>query len=139
MKGGDSGASVVPGKSSESLLIQLVEGKDEERIMPNKGKRLTPDQIAVLRKWIDDGAEWPANFSFDKTKQAKLASRRPELPPAADGGSQNPIDRLLAPYYAKHSITPAKVVDDRVFARRVYLDVIGLLPSPQELESFVAD
>jgi mono/diheme cytochrome c family protein len=139
MKGGDSGPSVVVGKADESLLIQLVEGKDEDRIMPAKGKRLTPDEIAILRNWVNDGAAWPENFSFDQTKQAKLEPRKVELPPVADGGSDNPIDRLLAPYFAKHSIEPAPVVDDRVFARRVYLDVIGLLPTPQELQSFLAD
>ena len=59
--------------------------------------------------------------------------------PTVKRGLENPIDRLLAPYFAQHQIKPGKPVDDRAFARRVYLDVVGLLPSPQEIEQFLSD
>lgn len=77
--------------------------------------------------------------------ESSIAPRRPELPaaPTADADSSkaisNPIDRLLAPYYAQHKITPPAVVDDHVFARRAYLDCVGMLPTPEELAAFVAD
>ena len=142
LEGGASEPAIVPGKSAESLMIQLVAGQDPDRIMPAKGKRLSAEQIGVLRAWIDQGAKWePGDFILtDPTKPtpAKLEPREVAIPPASEGLS-NPIDLLLEPYFAKHKITPAAVVDDRVFARRVYLDIIGLLPPPADLEKFVAD
>src|SRR5881394_3855609 len=59
-KGGDSGAPIVSGKSAESLLIELVSGLDPENVMPKKGSKLKPEQIALLRAWIDQGAAWPS-------------------------------------------------------------------------------
>ena len=60
LKGGDSGPAVLPGKSAESLLIALVQGVDPDNVMPKKGSRLTPEQIGLLRAWIDQGAPWDA-------------------------------------------------------------------------------
>src|SRR5690349_20510472 len=60
LKGGDSGPAVVAGKSAESLLIALVQGFDPDSVMPKKGSRLTPDQIGLLRAWIDQGLSWDA-------------------------------------------------------------------------------
>jgi hypothetical protein len=142
LEGGASEPAIVPGKSADSLMIQLVSGQDPDRVMPDKGKRLTAEQIGILRGWIDQGAKWePADFILtdpSKPTPAKLAPREVAIP-AASGDVTNPIDLLLEPYFAKHKITPGAVVDDRVFARRVYLDIIGLLPPPADLEKFVAD
>ena len=63
LKGGDLGKAIVPGKSAESPLIRYVAGLDKEIKMPPKGERLKPDQIAVLRAWIDQGAVWPESGS----------------------------------------------------------------------------
>src|SRR5438874_9773996 len=60
LKGGDSGLAVVPGKSAESLLIALVQGIEPDNIMPKKGTRLTPEQIGLLRAWIDQALPWDA-------------------------------------------------------------------------------
>lgn len=137
LKGGDSGPGFVVGKSAESLLIELVAGFDPDSVMPKKGKKLTGEQIGVLRAWIDQGAPWDANVTFARIEPANLKTRRPEVPKGR-GRDANPVDRLLQPYFAAHKIKPPKPVDDRVFARRVYLDVIGLLPPPDALEAFVA-
>ena len=58
LKGGESGPALVPGKSAESHLIELVAGVDPDNVMPQKGKRLSPEQIGLLRAWIDQGASW---------------------------------------------------------------------------------
>jgi mono/diheme cytochrome c family protein len=137
LKGGDSGPVIVPGKSAQSLLIELVQGFDPDSAMPKKGSRLTPAQIGVLRAWIDQGATWDSQVTFARLPPNNLKPRRPELP--AGPADANPIDRLLQSYYAQHKIKPAKPVDDRIFARRAYLDVIGLLPTPDELSAFIAD
>ncbi len=134
--GGDSGAAVVPGKSAESLLIELVLSSDPDERMPAKGDALTLDEIAILRAWIDQGVKWEKGFTFAEFRNAPVAPRQVALPP---GPQPNPVDRLLAPYYTKHKIDPNARVSDAVYARRVFLDTIGLLPTPAELETFVAD
>src|SRR5438128_338236 len=137
-KGGESGQAIVPGRSQESHLIELVAGLDPDSVMPQKGKRLTPEQIGLLRAWIDQGAPWDANISFAKPPPANLFPRKPELPPARKGIA-NPIDRILRPYYEANSLEPRRRVSDRTYARRVYLDAIGLLPTPGELNEFLTD
>jgi hypothetical protein len=136
LKGGDSGAAVVPGKSEESYLIELVAAVDPDNVMPQKGSKLTAEQVGVLRKWIDDGVQWDAQITFAKPPPINLDPRRPQLPSGADG---NPIDVLLADYFASNKVQRPKAVDDRLFARRVYFDVIGLLPSTDELNAFLND
>ena len=137
LAGGDSGPAIVPGKSAESLIIELVMGFDPDNVMPKKGTKLTREQIALMRAWIDQGAPWDAGVSFAKAEPRNLNTRRPTLP-GATSKVRHPVDRLLAPYFAKNGVRSDRVVDDRTFARRVYLDVLGLLPPPEALEAFVA-
>ena len=138
VKSGDNGPAVLAGKSVESYLIELVSGLDPDNVMPVKGSRLTATQVGLLRAWIDQGMKWDDAINFAKKPPVNLYPRVIELP-TANRGLENPIDRLLAPYFAEHKLKPGKPVDDRAFARRVYLDVIGLLPSPQEMEQFLGD
>ncbi len=138
LKTGDNGPAVLPGKSAESHLIELVSGLDPDNIMPAKGSKLTATQVGLLRAWINQGAKWDTAINFSKKPPVNLQPRAVELPPATRGNA-NPIDRLLAPYVAQHKLKPGKPVDDRTFARRVSLDVIGLSPSPEELERFLSD
>src|SRR6266446_6165126 len=137
LKGGDSGPAVVPGKSAESSLIALVQGLDPDNIMPKKGTRLTPEQIGLLRAWIDQGLPWEETVSFGRLEPMNLKPHVPQVP--AGPKSANPIDRFLQPYFAAHKSKLPPLVHDRLFARRAYLDVIGLLPPPEDLEKFVAD
>src|SRR5206468_3122685 len=138
LNGGESGPAIVVGKSEESHLIELVAGLDPDGVMPQKGKRLTPEQIGLLRAWIDQGAPWDASISFAKPPPVNLFPRKPQLPPARRGLA-NPIDRVLQPYFEARGVNSPRPVSDRVFARRVYLDAIGLLPTPEQLAAFVAD
>lgn len=140
LQGGESGPAVAVGQSAESYLIQLVAGLEPDKLMPAKGPKLTAEQIGLLRAWIDQGLEWPEGVSFRRAPQAPLFPRRPEIPVArTQRGSANPIDRILEPYFTKHNFAPPPPVSDRVFARRVYLDVIGLVPTPEELDAFLKD
>jgi hypothetical protein len=138
LKGGDSQTpAIVPGHADQSTLFQLINETDPDVVMPKKGSHLTPAQIAMIKAWIDQGASWPDGISPGRFKEASLKPRRPMMPAAAPGsGLTNPIDLMLQPYFAEHHIDCGAVVDDRTFARRVYLDVIGLLPSPDDLKSF---
>jgi len=137
LKGGDSGAAIVPGKSAESLIIALVQGVDPDEVMPKKGSRLTPAQVGLLRAWIDQGAPWEAGVTFGRLEPINLKPRLPAIPPGSR--SANPIDRFLQPYFAAHKIEPPRPVEDRLFVRRVYLDVLGMLPPPEAVEAFVTE
>ncbi len=140
LKGGDTGAAIVTGKSEESLLIELVMGFDPDSIMPNKGSKLKPEQVALLRAWIDQGAKWDPGVTFGKLPPQNLLPANPALPSGADAfTSRNSIDMILEGHFAKQDLKPGEPVDDRIFARRVYLDAIGLLPTPKELDAFLSD
>jgi hypothetical protein len=116
--------------------VRLVAGLDPDAVMPKKGSRLTGGQVGVLRAWIDQGVAWDPAVSFAKPPARHLLPRTPDLP---DTGGSNPIDRLLAGYFSSHGVTPTPAASDRRFARRVYLDGIGVLPSRAELALFLAD
>jgi hypothetical protein len=135
--GGDSGPVAVNGQSGSSYLIELVSGLDPDNVMPVKGSKLTSAQVGLLRAWIDQGMPWSPEVTFAKPPSLNLSPRQPELPPASRRASRHPLDRLLAPYFAQHEFKPSAPVEDRLFARRVYLDVIGLLPTTAELEAFL--
>jgi mono/diheme cytochrome c family protein len=137
MKGGEAGAAIVPGASEESILIELVAGVDPEYVMPQKGKRLSPKEVGLLRAWIDQGAPWDAAISLGKAAPNNLEAVRPPLP--LDPSIAHPVDQLLQAHYTRHKITTSKTVSDAVFARRAWLDVIGLLPPAQELQRFISD
>jgi hypothetical protein len=119
-------------------LIELVAGVDPVSIMPQKGTRLTEEQVGLLRGWIDQGAAWPDTIGFGRGTALNLDPRQPELPPG-QGDLAHPVDRWMDSYAEAEGIEWAGEVDDRRYARRVYLDVIGLLPTPAELQAFVTD
>jgi hypothetical protein len=136
LKGGDTGEAAIVGKSGESLVVEMVAGLEPDSVMPKKGTKWTPEQVGLLRAWIDQGALWPHNVSFAKPKPQNLQPRAVELAPRP---SVHPIDDLVARYFAEKGVSFPAPVDDRAFARRAYLDTIGLLPTPAPLEAFLKD
>ena len=157
LAGGDNGPALVVGDSAQSELIALVAGLDPGNVMPQKGSRLTPQQIGILRAWIDQGAAWAPGVSFARASPRNLEPRRPELPEVAPpernaaapvAGSRagvmtardaHPVDRLLAPYYAEHGVQHSARADDIALVRRTYLDVTGQLPPPDAVRAFTRD
>jgi hypothetical protein len=131
--------AVIPGNAAKSALIERVTSMDPEQRMPLKGKALTEKEVAVLRAWIDEKVPWQEGFSFVAGGYlAPLKPRRPTLPPARDGRN-NPIDRILDAYLVPHKVPQPAGIDDAAFLRRVSLDVVGLLPAPEQLRAFLAD
>jgi hypothetical protein len=132
--------SVVSGKSGESELITRVTSNDPDSQMPPEGERLKPAEVELLRRWIDEGVKYEDGFSFagKQSSSLPLALTKPTIPPAANG-HEHPIDRLVEAYFAKNKVSFPPVVDDATFARRVYLDLVGLLPPPGELQAFLDD
>ncbi|MEO7516491.1 MAG: DUF1549 domain-containing protein [Verrucomicrobiota bacterium] len=137
LKGGDTGPAIIVGKSAESLLIELVMGFDPDSVMPKKGSKLKPDQIGLIRAWIDQGAKWDKGVWLGKIDAKNLKPRLPEI--SANKKFSNPIDGVVDVYFKTNKIKWPEAVTDRVFARRVYLDIIGLLPPTDDLEKFIAD
>lgn len=138
-KGGESGPILVAGYPEKSDIIRRVklpEGHDDA--MPTKGKRLTKEDIALLEFWIKQGAPWPTGPEKSLYRVAALEPRLPKLP-QANAQAQQPIDLFVDQYFKKNKIAWKKPVDDATYIRRVYLDVQGLLPSPQAIQNFMAD
>lgn len=128
-----------PGASDDSSIIERVTDDDPETRMPLKAPPLSADQIDVLRRWIDAGLPWQEDFSFRKnTYEPPLKPRRPELPPAT-AANANPIDRIVRAYWQEHGIEPPPPLADAAYYRRVSLDLVGLLPSVEDVKSFEAD
>ncbi len=136
--GGDSGTPATPGKSAESLVVELISGLNPDIVMPQKGTKLTTEQVSVFRAWIDQGMDWPEEITFFKREPANLHPRAPDLLPSRPG-LENPVDRIVDAYFNARGLAWPEVVDDRTYARRVWLDTIGLLPPPDELETFLAE
>jgi hypothetical protein len=115
----------------------LPEGHED--IMPSKGKKLTEQEIKVIAQWINAGAAWPDSQQVKKAfRNAELAPRNPPLPSDA-AAYGNPIDKWTNSYLKAKKLPWPKQIDDRTFIRRVYLDLIGLLPTPEEMETFLMD
>jgi hypothetical protein len=183
MKGGDTGPAIAPGKSAESLLVQAVMHSKKELEMPPKEK-LTSNDVAVLRRWIDDGAPWPKSLAANPDailskpgerigdawsdprnpivrlfggQRLDLWSLQPiTVTPAARSGpaqersikatrsakgapDHNEIDRFITAKLAGKKLRLSPEADRRTLARRLYFDLTGLPPSPEELDSFERD
>lgn len=138
LKGGDSGVVAEAGRSAASLLVETLSGLNEDNVMPQKGKKLTPEQVGIFRAWIDQGMPWPENITFFKTEVANLKAGGVEIP-APIKLSDNPVDAILDAYFDQQKVRWQKPVEDHTFARRVWLDITGLLPPPGELEAFLRD
>ncbi|WP_425542794.1 DUF1549 domain-containing protein [Algoriphagus jejuensis] len=138
--GGENGKVIVPGNPTESDLIRRISlSKNHDDVMPSKGKLLSKEEIKLLTLWIEKGAPWPDGVAQQSIyRVADLAPRTPDLPPSRPG-LENPIDRWVDQYFQQNELEWSAKVDDRTYLRRIYLDVIGLLPSPQELADFERD
>lgn len=119
---------VVPGKSGESEFVKRLLSKDPDERMPPQGEPLDEKQIATIKAWIDQGVKWDDNYSFKpKTYKSPLKLQPVTLPPAREG-RDHPIDRLVDAYLLKHELPFPAPLSDALFARRVSLDLVGLLP-----------
>jgi hypothetical protein len=144
-EGGESGPAVVAGQSGKSLLLDRVLGKGRLRRMPpaSEGEPLTAPQVALLKRWIDQGAKGPAGEKPEPDPRDHWAFRppvRPAVPAVKDPGRvRNPIDAFLAAEREKRGLAPQRPADRRLLLRRVHLDLVGLPPTREEQQAFLAD
>ena len=127
--------AIVPGKSAESLLVHRIttENAEEQMPPPETGKPLTSEQISLLQRWIEQQAEYQEHWSFSPVQ-------RPEIPATrTDPWCRNDIDAFILQRLQQAGLTPSAEADRETLIRRLYLDLLGLLPSPAEVERFQQD
>ena len=147
LKGGDSEApSILPGNSADSPLIRFVAGVDPDLKMPPQGEPLSPEEVGLLRAWIDRGAVWPDAASAEvedpgETHWAFRPVSRPAVPTTRGPRPEirNPVDAFVAEKLARSGLAMSPEADRRTLVRRLYLVLHGLPPTPEEVAAFVAD
>lgn len=146
LRGGDRGAAIVPGKSGESLLYQVLTHAAKPH-MPFQAAKLSEQEAAVIANWIDHGAQWDGQIAAAAParilKQDHWAFKMPRRmdPPAVKNAEWrvNPIDAFVAAEHERRGLTPVALADKRTLLRRLSLDVIGLPPTREEIAQFEAD
>jgi mono/diheme cytochrome c family protein len=126
LKGGESGKpAIVPGKPSESELIRRIISQDADTIMPPPEHKnpLSAKQIETLRQWITEGAKFEQHWSFTAPNKVKHVQ-------------SNPVDAFVTDKLASEGLKLSERASNATLCRRLYLDLIGLPPSPQELTDF---
>ncbi|QEL20237.1 hypothetical protein PX52LOC_07329 [Limnoglobus roseus] len=125
-----------PGKPAESKMVErmLLPDSDKEKMPPaTSHKVLKPEQIEILKKWIAQGAEYQAHWSF-------ITPKMPPVPAVKDSGRvRTPIDAFILAELEKKGLTMAPEADKRTLARRLSLDLTGLPPDPADVDEFMKD
>jgi hypothetical protein len=141
-KGGDSGPAILPGNAAGSLLVAALTGADNTPQMPPSGEPLDERQIQAIKTWIDQGAPAPEQEEADGNAihWAFRPPQRPAVPSIGDSSrARNPIDLFLLRGHADKGLTLAPPAAPGILLRRLYLDLTGLPPTPDELQEFLAD
>ena len=144
LKGSDSGKVVVPGKADSSRLVRRLMAQERPQ-MPYGGPALGASEIAVIRQWIDAGAPGPdSSTPIASGKPPKhwayVKPVRPNVPQVKDAAwCRNPIDNFVLAKLETEGLKPSAEASKRTLIRRVYLDLIGLPPTPQDVDAFLAD
>jgi hypothetical protein len=148
LKGGETGPAVVPGDPDKSLLVKAVRYTDPDLQMPPKGNKLADEQIADLVAWVKMGAPDPrvataAQMAWkdnSKTHWAWQKLTRPTVPEVKDASwPKTPVDNFILAKLEEKDLKPNPPADKRALIRRATFDLIGLPPTPQEVEEFVKD
>ena len=139
LKGGKSKQSTLtPGAPAKSELIKRITTHDADELMPPKGGALTSAQIALLTRWIAEGANWPA--ASEIKHWAFIPPIRPAVPAVKNKAwARNPIDHFILAKIEERGWQPSPAAEKRVALRRVFLDLTGLPPTLAEQDTFLAD
>jgi len=142
LQGSENGPVINVGKSETSKLIEAITSETEGERMPPDGPRLSKAEIDLLKRWVEGGAMWEHGFAFKTPAyEPPLKPRKPELPPVQNGRT-HPIDRIIDNYVLHAKMPRASLhqaCSDTGFARRISLDLTGLLLEADKLDTFLAD
>ena len=131
---------VTPGNSEQSLIVRRLLGLDGLTRMPKGGEPLPSADIALIRAWIDQGARWPDRGDAQPEHWAYRSPVRPPLPPVRDAAwVRTPIDHFVLARLESEGLAPSPEAPLETLVRRVSLDLIGLPPSPQDVDEVAAD
>ncbi|MGI9457181.1 MAG: DUF1549 domain-containing protein, partial [Aeoliella sp.] len=140
------GAVVDAGDPDQSILLDMVSGDQPE--MPKEGPPLSSDQVATIRRWIADGAKWPrekvlvdkslADTNWWSLRPLKTPAQ-PQLSEQEESWVRTPVDRFVIAKHREQKLSPSPNASRRELIRRLYFDLIGLPPSPEDVEAFVVD
>ena len=151
LQGGNSGPSIVPGDPEASLLIQAVRHTDEKLQMPFGGEKLLDHEIADLVAWVKMGAPWPETAGLTAAAHLQIGSEernywafRPlakgSIPRTSDQEwPQSPVDHFILARLEEEGLSPGKAASKRNLVRRATFDLLGLPPTPEEVEDFIQD
>lgn len=144
--GGEGGEIVTSGDPDDSSLMDYITPEDGEAEMPKGNKPLSDIQIAAIRKWIEEGAEWPEGYVLEEPKWWSMKQlSRPEVPSSESDGKalgswiRNPVDAFVFSKLQEHGLEPSPEADRATLIRRLYFDLTGLPPTPEEADAFVHD
>ena len=139
LAGGENGEMAVPGNIEDSWFLELVSSDDLDERMPPKGPGVSPEQFKILHQWVKEGMVWEDGISLGSSGwEPKLKPRVVTLPKACNERN-HPIDRILDQYHLNQKKASPPSTTDRIFARRAFLDTVGILPTPEELNEFLND
>lgn len=137
LKGGKSQLqAIVPGNAAKSELVRRISTRDADEAMPpaKSGKKLTASQITTLRAWIDQGAQWEGHWALERPVLPAIPNTR-----GAKAGAGHPIDAFVRARLKTAGLKPSPEADRYTLIRRLSLDLLGLPPSPDDVERFVND
>ncbi len=126
--------AIVPGKSAKSSLIDRIQSSDPEEVMPpakSKRPKLTASEIDLLKRWIDSGAKYEEHWAWTPANKSAV--------PAGSEWTKNSIDQFIAAKHTNEKLAPSPEANRLALIRRLSFDLIGLPPTPTEIEAFVAD
>jgi len=156
INGGDSGSIISPGKPDQSRIVEAVLYKNEDMAMPPKGK-LSDEKIALIRQWVEMGAPWPGSddekiadslnnnepYDWQKFRNEHWAFKKIQSPNPPqikdDSWSKNPIDKFIFSRLKENGLVPNEFAPQRTLIRRAYLNLIGIPPTPSQVNDFLND
>ena len=146
MEGGDEGQAIFKGNSAASPLVHRIAGVNEDGTMPPGAERLNPEQIGLIRAWIDQGVHWPKSADLTDPRAAGAAKhwafktlKKPKVPDLGNSWVASPVDAFILAKLREAKLEPTLPATREALLRRVSFDLIGLPPNLGEIEAFVND
>ena len=144
LAGGQSGKVILPGDASGSLLVKRISGSGDQARMPMGGKPLTSEEISAVKSWVAAGAVWPEDTNAPTAEIKKHWAFIPPVRPTIPQVSRNawvrtPVDAFILARLDKEGLHPSPEADRATLLRRLSLDLIGLPPTPEEIDAFLGD
>ena len=127
--------AVHAGSAALSEIIRRIESDDPEKVMPppSARKTVTPEQRELLKRWIEQGAQWGRHWALEPPKRAELSELQ------SDPWAKSPIDAWVLKTMRQRGLLPAPTADPYTLVRRLWLDIVGLHPDPSRVERFVTE